>query len=209
MKAPREFTRDAVIVRPDKLWTARSEDGKTAKAIYDGSTLTLQGDAQKVWSQVEMPPTLDEALDYVAEVYRFPMPIADLLYSDPYGSFVADDTAARLAGKESIGDMNCEKVTVETPIVTADLWVEEGERALPCKLDILYKELEQTPRSTIVFSNWNLAPTVDAKIFQFSAPEGYRKIRMVAVLSPEEERLVREAAKQAAPPGGGPAGQTN
>jgi hypothetical protein len=195
VKGARESTRDFVVVRPNRFHAKRVRDGETAQAVYDGAKLSLQSDKDKVWAQVDMPPTLDEAFDYAAEVYRFPMPVADLLYSDPYGSLVADDTAARIAGKEDVNGVSCEKVAVVTPLVEADVWIEEGERALPCKLEILYKELPQTPRSSITFSNWNLAPTVDESIFTYSPPKGYNLIPMVGVLSPEEEKLVRERAK--------------
>lgn len=194
-KKARESTRKFVVARPNKLWMERLREGETARAVYDGAALSIQGDKEKVWSQVDMPPTLDEALDYAAEVYRFPMPVADFLYSDPYSSLIANDTAASLAGQESIHGVACDRVAIRTPAVEADVWIEAGERALPCKLEIVYKDLDQKPRSTIVFSDWNLSPTVDAKIFEFSAPGDYRRIAMVAVMSPEEEKLARKAAE--------------
>lgn len=198
-KVARESTSEFVVARPNRFWNKRVRDGAGGLGVYDGTTLSLQSDAEKVWSQVEMPPTLDEALDYAAEVYRFPMPVADLLYSDPYGSFVADDTAAKSGGKESINGVDCEKVIVKTPVVEADIWIEAGDRALPCKLDIIYTEQDQKPHATIVFSNWNLAPAVDDKLFAYSAPAGYNKIRMVAEMSAEEEQLVRVGAATPAP----------
>ena len=204
-KKARESTREYLIARPDKLWTTRTREGKTAMAVYDGSRLSLQGDDAKVWAQVDMPPTLDEALDYAAAVYRIPMPVADLLYSDPYGSFVSDDTSARIAGKESINGLSCDQIRIESPAVEADLWVAEGDQALPCKLELIYKEMDQAPRSTVVFSDWNLAPAVDPKRFEFVAPKGYKRIPMVAVLSPDEEKLVRDAQSAGAAPDAGPA----
>jgi hypothetical protein len=208
-KVARESTAEYVVARPDRFWGKRTRDGVAAFAIYDGSTLTLQGDGEKVWSQVDMPPTIDETLDYAAEVYRFPMPIADLLYSDPYGSIVGDDTAVRMVGKEAVGALQCDHLAIETPAVNAGVWLESGERALPCKLDLVQKGGDDPPHTTIVFSNWNLAPQVDAARFAFTPPAGYNRIRMVAVMSPEEEARARaaaasrkEAAAQAQPKSG-------
>ena len=205
-KKARESSREILVARPDKLWMKRLREGATAMAVYDGSNLSLQSDDKKAWSQVDMPPTLDEAFDYAAAVYRFPMPVADLLYSDPYGSLVSDDTSLRLAGKETINGLPCDQIRIETSVVEADLWVAEGAQALPCKLELVYKQMDQMPRSTIVFSDWNLAPTFDPKRFEFVAPKDYHKIPMVAVLSPDEEKLVRDAqSAKAGPDAGTPA----
>jgi hypothetical protein len=151
-----------------------------------------------------MPPNLDEALDYAAEVYRFPMPVADLFYSDPYASIVGEKTAGRIAGKETIDGAVCDHLVIETPAVDAEVWLEEGEHALPRKLEIVYKELEGAPHSSITFADWNLSPQVDAELFAMVPPEDYHLIPMVAVLSPEEEALVR-AAKSGEPAGSEPA----
>lgn len=193
-KTVRESNRELLAVRPDRFRERRITDGVTAFAIYDGSTLTLQGDREKVWAQVDMPPTLDEALDYLAEVYRMPMPIADLVYSDPYGSIVGDDTSLRMVGKEKVGGAECDHLVIETPAVIADVWLEGGERALPCKLELVPKEAADAPRTSLEFRDWNLSPEVDAALFAFTPPAGYNRIPMVAVMSPEEEKRAREAA---------------
>ena len=39
--------------------------------------------AHKVWARGPMPPSLDEALDYLSAEYAIQMPTADLLYRPP------------------------------------------------------------------------------------------------------------------------------
>lgn len=192
-KVARESTNQFFTVRPDRFWWKRTREGKTQLVIYDGSTLTLQGDGEKVWAQVDMPPTLDQALDYVAEVYRVPIPIADLLYSDPYGSIVGENTGLRMAGKETIGGAECDHLVVETPAVDAELWLATGASALPCKLELVREEERGALRTSVVFSDWNLSPQVEATRFAFAPPAGYQRIRMVAVMSPQEEALSHAA----------------
>jgi hypothetical protein len=189
----REFSQEVTVARPDRVHLTRTGADVAVTAVYDGKTFSLKGDREKVWAQVEAPPTIDEAMDYLAEVYRLPMPIADILYSDPYASIVADDTAARVVGKESIDGTACDYVRIETPAVHADLWIEEGARALPRKLELVHTALEGAPRTSIVFSDWDLATASAPGLFTFTPPEGYERIRMVAVMSPEEEELVRTA----------------
>ncbi len=196
-KTARESTNEYLVARPDRFWQKRTREGVAALAVYDGSTLSLQGDGEKVWAQVEMPASLDEALDYVAEVYRLPMPIADLMYSDPYASIAGEgfgeETSVRLAGKEEIGGTQCDHLVIETPVIDAELWLEAGERALPCKLELVNKQAEGAPRTSIVFSDWNLSPQVDATRFAFTPPADYNRIRMVATMSEQEEALARAA----------------
>jgi hypothetical protein len=203
-KVALESTREYVLARPDRFVTSRVREGVTARAVYDGRTLSLQGDGEKVWAQVDMPATLDEALDYAALVYRIPLPIADLFYSDPYASVVGEETVLRSSGEETVAGVACDHLTIETPAVNAEVWLEQGAQALPRKLELVYKELEGEPRTTVTFYDWDLEPQIDPVLFAFTPPAGYTRLPMVASMSPEEEELVRASAAQDVEPAAAP-----
>jgi hypothetical protein len=175
------YTRESVVQRPDHLWFDRVRNGNHLFGWYDGQTLTIRADSLKIWAQIDMPPTLDGGMDYIATTYRFPMPMADLLYSDPYSAFIGDSTKGRVVGDEQIGAMKCQHLAFTDKVVDFDVWVQDGQQALPCRLRIVYKSLTGEPHADITFSDWNLSPQVAADQFTASLPPDYRQIPVVGV----------------------------
>jgi hypothetical protein len=173
-------TRETIVRRPDGVWFHRIKDGKELYGWYNGKAITVRADSAKVWAQVPMPPTIDATLDSLATTYRFPIPIGDLLYSNPYEAFIGDSTAGRLVGEEQVGSVKCQRFSFQD-VVDYDLWIEEGQRALPCRLEIIYKSLDGEPRYSITFTNWDLSPQIADNQFTPSVPSDYRRIPVVGV----------------------------
>ena len=62
------------------------------------------------------------------------------------------------------------------------IWIEDGERPLPRKIVVTYKELEG-PQQSIVLTDWDLEAELDDELFVAEVPEGTVKA---------EFRLLRE-----------------
>ena len=68
-KTTKQRTREVIIRRPNMaVFKGSGEAGDTA-GWYDGKQLTLVSSKAKVWARGPMPPTLDEALDFLAVEY--------------------------------------------------------------------------------------------------------------------------------------------
>ncbi len=63
------------------------------------------------------------------------------------------------------------KVNISSPIIgkIEELWVEEGERPLPCRYTITSKWTYGAPQYTVTFTNWQVNPKLAAGDFQFTA----------------------------------------
>jgi hypothetical protein len=199
-RTTQHLTRETIVRRPDGVWVHRVKDGKDLYIWYDGQTVTARVDSLKVFAQLPMPPTIDATLDSLATTYRFPMPTGDIIYSNPYEAFIGDSTTGRLVGEEQVGSVKCQHFSFQD-VVNFDLWIEEGQRALPCKLDIVYEGLEGQPHYSITFTGWDLAPQISDDQFTASIPSDYRQIPVVGVSS---ERAAQDAAPEQ--PTGTPAG---
>src|SRR5262245_43826669 len=77
-------SRKVTIRRPNGFAFTASGDERDAAGWYDGKSVTLVSDRSKVWARGPMPPTLDQAIDYMQAEYDIPLPSADLVYSNPY-----------------------------------------------------------------------------------------------------------------------------
>ena len=68
--------------------------------------------------------------------------------------------------------VTCRQVAFRTDEVDWQLWVEEGDRPLPCRYTITSKWTYGAPQYTITFTNWGVNPDLPASDFQFTASEG-------------------------------------
>jgi hypothetical protein len=168
------LTRDTTIQRPDKVWADFKGD-LTWKFWYDGKYLTAVSDKEKVFVQKAVPHTIDEMLDYLAERLNLLMPISDLLYSNPYQSFMTPDTKGGLVGTEDVEGESCSHVSYHQSAADWQVWI-SNQDSLPRKVQIKYLEEPAQPEFVIILRNWNLNPAIPENTFAFKIPDGYERI---------------------------------
>jgi hypothetical protein len=203
--AERKATRQVIVRRPNNLaFTGIGDNGETA-GWYDGKHITLVSHRDKVWARGPMPPTLDEALDYLSAEYDVQMPTADLLYSSPYDAFMTKDTAGGWVDTQKIGDRTCEHLAYRQPVVDWEIWL-TMDRALPCQLKVTYKESPGQP-STIVTYHGMQTPQITDGTFTPKVPDGYLRIKILRHATVIDPKLDEPppAAADAATPGATPA----
>jgi hypothetical protein len=173
-RAQFNVTRDVVVRRPDGFWTIYRGD-RDFEFWYDGKLLTGISGEKKIYVQREMPSTLDQALDMLAQRLNLDLPMSDVLYSSPYDAFMDDQTSGGLVGKESIDSESCSHLAYVSPPIDWQLWVSD-KTSLPCKLEMKYKKEKGISSYKIAFSKWNLKPEIQANKFAFKIPQGYVRI---------------------------------
>jgi hypothetical protein len=124
-----------------------------------------------------MPPTLDEALDFMAAEYDVQMPTADLLYSSPYDAFMTKDTTGGWVDTQKIGDRSCEHLAYRQPVVDWEIWL-STDRSLPCQLKVTYKQNPGQPSTTVTYRGIETPPVTD-ETFTPQVPEGYQRIKIL------------------------------
>ena len=199
-KSERKVTRHVTVRRPDKVaFTGKGDAGDTA-GWYDGKQLTLVSHRDKVWARGPMPPTLDEALDFLSSEYDVQMAAADLLYSSPYDAFMTKDTKGGWVDTQKIGDRSCEHLAYQQPVVDWELWV-TTDRKLPCQLKVTYKQIPGQP-STIVTYHGLENPQVTDDTFVAKVPDGYERIKILRHATVIDPKLDEPVPAADAAPGG-------
>ena len=67
-------------------------------------------------------------------------------------------------------------------MVDFQVWVTDGDRPLPQRLVITYKQAKGEPQFWAQFSDWNLAPAVEDSMFLAKPPDGAQKLAFAAQL---------------------------
>jgi hypothetical protein len=176
-------TRELILRRPDRAWihiVAQAPDRTRDLTIwYDGKALTMQSDKEKVYAHTKMPPTLDDAFDFVGSTLNLPTPMADLLYSDAYDAFFSDDTVGGYVKLDKVEGVSCHQLAFKNRLINWRIWIAEGKEPKPCKLELTYKQDEGAPVYSLTFLDWNFAAQIADGQFTHEPPAGYQRIKII------------------------------
>ena len=73
----------------------------------------------------------------------------------------------------------CDHLAFRGESVDWQLWVDRGEKPFFRKIVLTYKELPGEPQLSARLSEWDIEPSFSDTLFQFSVPEGARRIQVL------------------------------
>ncbi len=174
-------TSNVALQRPNKLRSERRGSLANVVFIYDGERITVHGQRNNLYAQMEAPNELDAALDFARERLDIEAPGADLLYSNAYEGLMEGVRSGRHLGLAEVGGVVCEHVAFRGDGVDWQLWVERGERPLPRRYVIVSEDVQGAPEFTVEMRDWEVGPSaVAASDFAFTPPRGAREIDFLA-----------------------------
>ena len=178
-------TADVTVRRPDRLHVEYRGDERRSRVFLDGGSFTLYDLDASVYAVTEVPPEIDAAVDLVFEKYGFSVPIADLVYSDPYSALTASVETGFVAGRHSVDGMPCHHLAFSQDAIDWQIWIEAGPRPVPRKLVITLKDEPGSPRYTARLSGWDFQPRLSDHYFEFHPPDGADEIEFLPVQQTE------------------------
>ena len=95
------------VRRPNRLNVEYNGDERQSRVVFDGKTVTLFNAATNMYAVAEAPPEIDAALDRLFEVYGSSVPIADLVFADPYRTLIENAETGFVVGKHSVNWTRC------------------------------------------------------------------------------------------------------
>lgn len=188
-------TRHVTVRRPNGLMYT----GDQSSAWYDGKAVTFVSHRNKAWARGPMPPTLDEAIDFLSAEYDVQVPTADLLYSNPYDALMTADTTGGWVDVQNVGDTPCDHLSYSQEVVDWEIWLTQDERRMPKQVKITYKKEPGAPSTRVVFSDFNASPQVSDDTFVAKVPDGYQRIKIMRNAT-VEDTSVSEAPAADTPP---------
>jgi len=180
------------VRRPDR---ARMEsvrrDGEVATVYFDGQRISIDLPDEQAYVSLERPGTLDQAIDYLTDEMNTPVRLGDLVQADIYGDVAPKVVSGFWVGEEEIEGVLCDHIALRAEHVDAQLWVEEGDRPVPLRMVITYREAAGTPQFWAQTSGWDFAPDVPDSLFEYTPPEGAEQIPMLAALETRKDEVER------------------
>jgi hypothetical protein len=181
-------TRKATVRRPDRARVeAKRRDGDEKTLFFDGERISVDMPAENAYVSVEYPGSLDSALDYLVEDLGTPAPLEDFLSSNFLAEAEGKIESGFYVQDATIAGRLCEHLAFRTSEVDVQIWIEAGDRPLPCRLVITYKTAEGSPQFWAQFHHWNLSPETPDSLFAFVPPDGAEHLPIQAVVEEVEE----------------------
>jgi hypothetical protein len=164
--------------RPDRLRATRSGGFADFEMVFDGTTLTLFGKDTDVYTQVEMPGSIDHLVDELRDTYGRPVPAADLLMSNPYDELMSEVVDVKDLGSGVIEGTECDWLAFRTEDVDWQIWIAQGEQPYPCRYVITSRSLPHSPQYTVQLRNWRTGDDAALDDFAFHASAGAKQMTL-------------------------------
>ena len=158
------------VRRPNKLHVRYSGDERQTQVFYDGKNFTILDMARLVYTRTDVPPTIDAAVDKIFDLYGFSVPIADLVYEDPYRILIENVETGFLVGRTLIDGRATFHLAFTQKEIDWQIWIEDGPRPLPRKLLVTYKNETGLPQYTAILSGWDFQARLSESFAEFHPP---------------------------------------
>jgi hypothetical protein len=142
------------LQRPDKLHATRVGGFAAIEAAFDGTTLRIHGRNANLYSEVELPGSIDDLIDTLRDTYGRPLPGADLIVGDVHEALMPLVTDAKDLGAGVIRGEVCDHLAFRTEEVDWQIWIAQGDAPRPCRYTITTRDVEGAPQYTIDIHNW-------------------------------------------------------
>ena len=154
--------------RPGKIFFTRTGGIADIELLFDGKMLTLLGKNLNVYTQLEVPGTLDHLVDELRNTYNRPLPAADLLLSNSYDELMLDVIDVKDLGAGVVGGVVCDHLAFRKTDVDWQIWIAQGKEPYPCRYVITSTQLNSGPQYTIQFRDWRTGGEVAAVDYSFN-----------------------------------------
>jgi hypothetical protein len=167
-----------ILNRPDKIRVTRSGGFADVELSFDGKTLTLLGKNLNLYTQVEVPGTINHLVDELKDTYNRPLPAADLLLANAYDDLMYGVIDVKDLGSGVVGGIECDFLAFRTKDVDWQIWIAQGDHPYPCRYVITSKLLSSGPQYTIQIRDWKTGGDVAATDFHFKNPTKADKVAL-------------------------------
>jgi hypothetical protein len=168
--------RQVTVARPNRIAAEITGDGGSRQFFYDGKTVTLFDRAANVYGTDQAPSTIDAMLDDVFQRLGVSVPLADLLFADPYKVLTENVQTGTFVGAHRVGNTRCQHLAFTETALDWQIWIDTGDKPLPRRLAIRFKQAPGAPRYAATLDDWNTAPQTTDATFTFTPPAGAQKI---------------------------------
>lgn len=169
-------TSTITVLRPGSMRIDRVGPMGHSTLRADGKQSSLYNKEKNVYALGNAPSTLDQAIDQLREKFMIDAPGGDFMISKPYEELIDGLQTGHYIGLEPIDGKMAHHLAITEKDVDWQIWIADGEQAVPLRYVITSKDMPGAPQFTIRMSNWEPNVQVSPDTFAFTPPPGAKKI---------------------------------
>ena len=174
------------VRRPDKLNIDYQGDRNHVRFYFDGKTLTMEGLTNNVYANFLEPSEVDNInalVRRIGERLNITLPLGEIIATDnDLESIKNRITSGVYVGESRVNGVISHHLAFTQDNLDWQIWIEKGEKPLPRKLVITYKQDPSSPQYSAILSNWNFDPiSEEDPIFSFQPADDADKIDFLII----------------------------
>ena len=169
---------DLAVRGNNRLYAYEVGDLRDRTLWFDGDVFTLLDRDLSHYVVVDTPNNLADAISFLEDAGAI-FPLSDFVTGNFYAGVTTKIQTGDYLGLHMVGDRTCHHLAFTQDNIDWQIWIADGYEIVPCKLIITYKNLPESPQYTAYFGEWNFAPRLPDRLFNFVPPEGTSQIEFV------------------------------
>ena len=192
-------SRTVTLSRPDRLRVeGERSDGTKTLTVFTGKEIVLIDAASNVYATAPQPGGVDQTIVHFVRDLGMKLPLAVLLVSQLPAELTDRVRSVDYVERTSIDGAPSHHLAARTDTVDFQVWVADGDKPVPQRVVITYKQAKGEPQFRAELSGWNLAPAITDSTFVATPPDGAQKVAFAAQLprvSPARKPSATKGAK--------------
>ena len=144
------------LEKPDKVFIEYRGDYNAFKLLYNYNKVTILDTTTNTYTEVNSPETINATFDRLSKVYGFRPPLSDFYYLFPYKSMIENVKSSYYIGTSFVFGVRCHHLSFVEEDKDWQIWIEDGNRKIPRKVVITYKNIPGSPQFIAIISDWIL-----------------------------------------------------
>ncbi len=169
---------DVTVQRPDKVHIVFKGSGDRVDFYSANGSAVLYSPDKKVYVSLPGKENIDANIDAL-HARGIDMPVAPFLRSNFYALAEKMVDTAYVIGRVKVFDKDVHQLAFTSDDADWQIWVTGGEAPRFVRAEIVNKNLDGDPRTTIQFLDWDLSPSVSADDLTFTKPADARQIDFI------------------------------
>src|SRR5215469_10717618 len=176
--------RTVTLSRPDRLRVeSQRSDGARTLVVFNGKEITTFDETSKVYAKESHPGTVDDAVVYFVRDLGMRLPLALLLMERLPAELQQRVQSVEYVEKATAFDTPARHIVGKTSTVDFQLWITEGDRPVPLRAVLTYKNAPGQPQFRAQFTDWNFDIQPPDSLFTFTPGPGVKQIPFAAALT--------------------------
>jgi hypothetical protein len=178
-----EWNEVRTLSRPDRLRIdSERSDGSRSLVLFDGKEITTFDESGRVYAQAPQRGGVDQTVVYFVRDLGMRLPLAVLFLSSLPAELEHRVKSVEYVEKTATLGAPAHHIVGKTDTVDFQLWIADGDRPVPLRAVLTYKNDPGQPQFRSQFSDWNLAANPPDSTFTFKPPAEANKIPFAAAL---------------------------